>query len=60
MEENVQSFEMIVNTIEKYSMLQRIKAAGKEENPVLDYEIKVCEAQLHSLGVNTEDLKLTK
>ena len=59
MEENVQSYEMIVNTIEKYSMLQRIKQANQGENPVLDYEIKVCEAQLHSLGVSTEDLKLT-
>ena len=39
MEENVQSYEMIVNTIEKYSMLQRIKQANQGENPVLDYEI---------------------
>ena len=60
MEDSMQNYELITITIEKYSMLQRIKEANQGENPVLDYEIRVCEAQLHSMGVNTEDLKITR
>ncbi|MBQ9360462.1 MAG: hypothetical protein IJT96_05445 [Lachnospiraceae bacterium] len=51
--------EMEVSEINNYSMLQRIKSANKEqENPVLDYEIKVSAARLATLGVNVKDLTL--
>ena len=60
MEVNVNTCEIISYEIQKYSMLQRIKAASKEENPVLDYEIRITEITLHSMGVNTDDLKITK
>ena len=52
--------EIITQEIEKYGMLQRIKEESTGETPYLDYEIKLTEAKLHSLGVNTEDLKLIK
>ena len=53
----VNSAELIANEISKYAMLLRIKADSKEKNPTLEYEIRVSEVLLHSLGVNTEDLK---
>lgn len=37
--------------IEILSDLYTIKAANKEENPVLDYKIKVTEKRLELLGV---------
>lgn len=43
--------------LENYARLQRIKEASKEDNSVLDYEIKLSEAKLHSYGVSTEDLR---
>ena len=52
--------EIITQEIEKYGMLQRIKAEAKEEIPYLEYEIKLSEAKLQSLGVNVDGLKLTK
>ena len=45
------SSELIMQEIEKYGMLQRIKAASSEENPVLDYEIQLSEAKPESLGI---------
>ena len=51
--------EVIAYEIRNYTRLQRIKAASREENPVLEYEIRESEAILHSLGVNTDDLKLS-
>ena len=53
----VNSAELLANEISKYTMLLRIKADSKEKNPTLEYEIRVSEVLLHSLGVNTEDLK---
>ena len=50
--------ELTTNLINQYTMLQEIKAANKEDNPVLDYKIKATVAQLASLGVNVEDLTL--
>ena len=52
--------EIITQEIEKYGMLQRIKAEAKEEIPYLEYEIKLSEAKLQSLDVNVDGLKLTK
>ena len=49
--------EIITAEIEKYGMLQRIKEGSTGENKVLDYEILLSEAKLHSLGVNTDALK---
>lgn len=49
--------ELIKDEIKNYTMLQRIKAANKEPNPVLDYEIRQSEVILHSFGVNTDDLR---
>ena len=49
--------EQATKEIDIYAMLQRIKADSKEENPALEYEIKISEAKLHTLGVNTENLK---
>ena len=50
--------EMQAELIERYAAYQRIKKANKEENEVLDYEIKVTSARLSTLGVNVEDLTL--
>ena len=52
--------ELTVHLIETYSMLQRIKADEKGENPTLDYELKKVEVQLHSVGVNTDNLIFAK
>lgn len=37
--------------IEQLVMLYRIRAAGKEENKVLNYEIIVTEGRLQAMGV---------
>ncbi len=51
--------EMEIYEINNYSMLQRIKSEnGEQNNPVLEYEIKVSAARLATLGVNVEDLTL--
>ena len=52
--------ENITAELDKYAMLQRIKADSQGDNPTLDYEIKLSEAKLHSLGINTDDLKIVK
>ena len=48
---------VIAYEIRNYTRLQRIKAASNEVNEVLEYEIRESEAVLHSLGINTDDLK---
>ena len=51
--------ELITITIEKYADLQRIKKAnGNQENPELDYQIKITTAKLSSYGVSVEDITL--
>ena len=51
--------ELITITIQHYGDLQRIKRAnGTQENPELDYVLKLTAVQLASLGVNVEDITL--
>ena len=51
--------ELITVTIDRYAELQRIKHSnGNQENPELDYSIKLAAAKLSSLGVNIEDITL--
>ena len=58
MNEDEKGFEMISNTIEYYTRLQRIKAANTCNNGVLDYEIRAIELKLRSFGVDFNELKL--
>jgi len=52
--------ELIATMIDQYSDLQEIKQAnGTQENPILDYKMKVVVAKLASFGVNVEDITLT-
>ena len=50
--------EMKTIYIDQFCDLQQIKAANREENKVLDYQIKKLSAKLESLGVNVENLTL--
>lgn len=51
--------ELVTVTIEHYGDLQRIKRSnGTQENPELDYVLKLTVAKLSSLGVNVEDITL--
>ena len=52
--------EQIINEINQFSMLWRIKNDMPEgvENRQLENELKLSEIRLHTLGVNTEDLKV--
>ncbi len=51
--------ELITVTIDRYTDLQRIKKAnGAQENPELDYQLKVTVAKLSSMGVSVEDITL--
>ena len=50
--------EMRCVFIDQYCDLQQIKAANKEENKILDYQIKRMAAKLEALGVNVENLTL--
>jgi len=51
--------ELVATMIDYYSDLQEIKQAnGNQENPVLDYKLKVLVAKLSSLGINVEDITL--
>ena len=50
--------ETIVNEIKIYTKLLRIKAKNQGvENSALEDEIRESEVILHTLGVNTDDLK---
>ena len=44
--------------IDYYVNLLRIKKAQQGINEELDYQIRVQECKLHTLGINTEDFKL--
>lgn len=51
--------ELVATMIDHFSDLQRIKQAnGNQENPALDYALKVAVAKLSSFGVNVEDITL--
>ena len=52
--------EQIINEINSFSMLWRIKKGMPEGivNEQLECELKLSEIRLHTLGVNTEDLKV--
>lgn len=50
--------EIMYYEVTNYSNLQRIKRSLKEENEELEYQIRVSEAKLHSMGVNLQDLEL--
>lgn len=41
--------------LEKFAAIQRIKRYGQEE---LEYQEKLVRAELHNLGISTEDLEL--
>ena len=60
MEETMTLQEQIINEINQFSMLWRIKNDMPEgvENRQLENELKLSEIRLHTLGVNTEDLKV--
>lgn len=60
MDEDMNQFEVISNTIDYYTRLLAIKAANTCENDVLEYEIKVTKVKLESLGVNISGLEITK
>ena len=44
--------------IDYYVNLLRIKKAQQGTNEELDYQIRVQECKLHTLGINTEDFRL--
>lgn len=51
--------ELVTVTIDRYTDLQRIKKAnGGQENPELEYQIKVAITKLASMGVSVEDITL--
>lgn len=47
--------EMKQVALEKFASIQRIKRYGKEE---LEYQEKLVRAELHNLGISTEELEL--
>ncbi len=47
--------ELKQTNIDWYINLLRIKRYQKDENPELEYQIKVQRNKLHSLGINTDD-----
>ncbi|MEE1341329.1 MAG: hypothetical protein U0L23_01295 [Lachnospiraceae bacterium] len=44
--------------IDYYVNLLRIKKSEQGTNEELDYQIRVQENKLHTLGINTEDFKI--
>lgn len=47
--------EMKKVAIEKYINLQRIKKHGQEE---IEYQERIAKAELHALGISSEELEL--
>lgn len=47
--------EMKQIALEKFAAIQRIKRYGQEE---LEYQEKLVRAELHNLGISTEELEL--
>ena len=50
--------EMIIDLVEKYVLLQRVKANNEGPNTFLDDEIRKCRIELRCLGVNTDELTI--
>lgn len=51
--------EIVGNAIDLYGLLQQIKQAnGGQENPVVEYQLRLINAKLSSFGVNVEDITL--
>ncbi len=59
MEENKEMTEkeQIANLIDRYTDLQRIKAAEDKEKEIA-YQIKTTKAKLEAMGIVTEDLNI--
>ena len=58
MEEDIVSIEeMKQNLIDKYIDLMRIKRYQKEYNPELELQFKTVKVKLHTMGVNTDEIK---
>ena len=57
MEGKMAEQEMKQVLIDLYVNLQRIQSSENKDKEIA-YQIKVCEAKLHSCGIPTEDLKL--
>ena len=51
---------VVSEQVQKYTMLQRIKQANKEENPVLDYEIKAVETFFRYCKIDYTVLQLSE
>ena len=49
--------EMITVEIDKFANLMRIKKYQKEENPELEYQIRISRSKLQGYGIVTEDLE---
>lgn len=45
-------------TIDYYVNLQRIKKASTDNNPELEYQLKVCKNKLSSLGIPSEEYEM--
>lgn len=43
--------------IDYYINLVRIKKYQKENNPELEFQLKIQKNKLHSMGINTEDFE---
>jgi hypothetical protein len=50
--------EIIINTVDAFTNLQRIKKAEKGENAELDYQIAITKAKLESFGINVSEFEL--
>lgn len=55
--EGMNENEMKQVALEKFAAIQRIKKYGKEE---LEYQEKLARAELHNLGISTEELELNE
>ena len=51
--------EQIVNLIDKFTDLQRIKAS-EDRDEEIEYQIKATKAKLQAFGIATEDLQISK
>lgn len=49
--------EMIMNVIDSYANLQRIKAAEDSEKEI-DYQLRLLRAKLESISIKTSDIDL--
>lgn len=57
MSEEIMTKEEMINTeINTFTSLMRIKKYQKEENPELEYQIRISKAKLEAFGIVTETL----